>query len=355
MNFKKRILVAPLNWGLGHATRCIPIIKALISEQFEPIIASDGASLILLKKEFPSLICIELPSYNITYSKQGFLLQWHLFKALPKVLKAIREEHKQLQIIIKTHKIEGIISDNRFGIYTSNKNIPSVYITHQITVLSGIATWFTSKIHQYFIKKHHECWVPDFEKTPNLSGKLGHLKRHQLHLKYIGALSRFSKINVEIIYDLLVLLSGPEPQRSLLEEKILLELMAYKGKVILIKGLVEPAQTKEQQKNITIYNYMTSNELEKAIQNSNIIISRSGYTSVMDLVKLEKRVLFIPTPGQKEQQYLAKHLSNLKIAPYCNQKDFKLEHLKKLDDYTGLNSFEKDPDFRSLFGLFKGK
>ncbi len=174
-------------------------------------------------------------------------------------------------------------------------------------------------------------------------------------MKYIGALSRFSKINVEIIYDLLVLLSGPEPQRSLLEEKILLELMAYKGKVILIKGLVEPAQTKEQQKNITIYNYMTSNELEKAIQNSNIIISRSGYTSVMDLVKLEKKVLFIPTPGQKEQQYLAKHLSNLKIAPYCNQKDFKLEHLKKLDNYTGLNSFEKDPDFRSLFGLFKGK
>lgn len=355
MNFKKRILVAPLNWGLGHAARCIPIIEALMAEQFKPIIACDGASLNLLKKEFPFLIFIELPSYNITYSKHGFLLQWHLFKTIPQLIKTIKEENKQIQIIIKTYHIDGIISDNRFGVYSKNKRVPSVYITHQLTVLSGITSWLTSKVHQQIIKKHQECWIPDFQNTPNLSGKLGHLKAHSFNLKYVGPLSRFTKSESHITHDIMVLLSGPEPQRSLLEEKMLLELKTFQGKVLMVKGLVEPFQIKEQNHNITIYNFMTSNELEEHIHNSKIIISRSGYTTIMDLAKLEKKVFFIPTPGQREQQYLAKRLSNLRIVPYCQQSDFDLDKLKNLENYTDFSSFNNEPDFKTLFSLFKSE
>ena len=354
MNFKKRILVAPLNWGLGHATRCIPIIKALMVEQFEPVIASDGASLNLLKKEFPGLTYIELPSYNITYSKHGFLLQWQLFKSIPRLLKVIREEHKQTQNIIQTHQIEGLISDNRFGVYSIK--VPSVYITHQLHVFSGFFTsWLSSKVHQQIIKKHKECWIPDFENNPNLSGKLGHIKACKLNLKYIGTLSRFTKTKSKATYDIMVLLSGPEPQRSLLEEKMFSELKTFQGKAILVKGLVEPVQTKEHNNNITICNFMTSDELEETIQNSTVIISRSGYTSIMDLAKLEKKAFFIPTPGQREQHYLARRFSKLRIAPYCQQSEFKIDQLKKFDNYTGFSSFKNETDFKTLFSLFKSE
>ncbi|MEO8934565.1 MAG: glycosyltransferase, partial [Xanthomarina sp.] len=152
----KQILVAPLNWGLGHATRCIPIINALIENNFIPIIASDGMALEILKKEFPDLKFISLPAYNISYSKNKYALKLKLLLQVPKLLHAIREENKLVRELIKTHQIDGIISDNRFGVY--NKTVPSVFITHQLRVLSGSTTWFSSKLHEKFIKNFNECW-----------------------------------------------------------------------------------------------------------------------------------------------------------------------------------------------------
>jgi uncharacterized protein (TIGR00661 family) len=354
MNFKKRILVTPLNWGLGHATRCIPIINALLDHEFEPIIASDGNALKLLQKEFPSLICLELPSYHIQYSKHGFLLKWELLKSVLKLLKAISEEKKQVQHIIKTYDIKGIISDNRFGVYDATGQIPSVYITHQLRVFSGFTTWITTQLHQHIIKKHNACWVPDFENTPNLSGQLGHPKTHNISPKYIGALSRFSYKNTKSIYDILVILSGPEPQRSLLEAKLLLELQDYQGSVVFVQGVIESVQKITKQNHITLYNFMQGSELEKTIQQSDIIISRSGYTSIMDLATLRKKAFFIPTPGQNEQLYLAKRLDKLGIAPYCTQVDFNITQLNKLERYsefTNMN-FGQATDFKTLFSLF---
>ena len=156
---KKRILIAPLNWGLGHATRCIPIINALVNFNFEPIIASDGAALELLKKEFPELKFIELPSYNIEYSKKGSFIKLKLLKNTPKILKAIKVEHKIVQDVILKNKIDGIISDNRFGVYS--KKIPSIYITHQLHVLSGNTTWLSTKLHQKFINNYIESILPN--------------------------------------------------------------------------------------------------------------------------------------------------------------------------------------------------
>ena len=311
----KRILIAPLNWGLGHATRCMPIIDALIIHGFKPIIASDGIALWLLKKEYPKLEFIELPSYNIKYSKKGNFLKLKLLKDAPKILKAIKAEHKIIQDLVINNKIDGIISDNRLGIYS--KMIPSVYITHQLNVLSGNTTWLSTKTHQKGIKKFDECWIPDHEGDNNLSGELGHSKKPLETTKYIGTISRFSKTNLPKKYDLMVLLSGPVPQRTLLEGKLLLELKDYNGKVIFIKGIVESKQQITTQNNFTIYNYMTSLELEKAINESNIIVSRSGYTTIMDLAKLEKKVFFIPTPGQFEQEYLARYLEKKKCCSLC--------------------------------------
>jgi uncharacterized protein (TIGR00661 family) len=356
MNDKKRILVAPLNWGLGHATRCIPIINALIEEHFEPIIASDGAALDLLKQEFPKLIHLELPSYHISYSKYGILLKWQLFKNLPKLITAVNKEKNSVQNIIKEYDIKGIISDNRFGVYCSKKVIPSAYITHQLRVYSGITTWFSTKIHHMVIRKYHECWIPDFETNINLSGKLGHIKSHHLNLKYIGVLSRFSSTKTaSSMYDITIVLSGPEPQRSILERNLLSTFKNYKGHIILIRGMIENAQTITKNKTITIYNFMTSAELETTIKSSDVIISRSGYTSIMDLAILEKKTFFIPTPGQNEQLYLAKRLEKLKIAPFCNQADFSLDSLEQITNYSGFIGFKKATNFETLFNLFKGE
>ncbi|NOY48294.1 MAG: UDP-N-acetylglucosamine--N-acetylmuramyl-(pentapeptide) pyrophosphoryl-undecaprenol N-acetylglucosamine transferase [Chlorobi bacterium] len=348
---KKRILIAPLNWGLGHATRCIPIINALIAYNFEVIIASDGDALKLLKKEFPNLITLELPFYDIEYSKKELYFKLKFLKSLPRLFKIIKLEQKFIKNIIEDYKIDGIISDNRFGVYS--QKIPSVYITHQLHVLSGSTTWLTSRIHQRIIKKFNECWIPDTENKDNLSGKLGHLKQLSIPVKYLGILSRFNTINTEKIYDVLVLLSGPEPQRTILEELLLKQIKNFKGTVLFVKGTVEEVQTKTKNGHITLVNFMQSDELETAINQSDLIISRSGYTTILDLAKLGKKAFFIPTPGQSEQEYLAKRLSNKGIVPYSKQNDFTIKKLDVLKNYTGFNATENTIDFNVLFRLFK--
>jgi len=335
---------------LGHATRCIPIINALITHNYEPIIASDGAALEFLKKEFQQLKTFELPSYNVSYPKKAKNFKLKLIKDAPYLIKTIQKEKKVIEALVETEKIDGIISDNRFGV--RHNDIPSVFITHQLRVLSGSTTWLSSKLHQKIISKFDECWVPDHIGTTNLSGDLGHTDTFKSCVKYLGPLTRFKKLNINTKYDLLVLLSGPEPQRTYLEEKLLEELNHYNGKVLLIKGIISTKQIKETKKNIVIYNFMTSKALEVAINESNVILSRSGYTTIMDLEKLEKKAFFIPTPGQFEQEYLAKKLTKEGIAPSCNQEDFKIKMLSDTKNYSGFKSKEYKANYNKLFRLF---
>ncbi|PKA82655.1 uncharacterized protein (TIGR00661 family) [Ulvibacter sp. MAR_2010_11] len=350
---KKTILVAPLHWGLGHATRCIPIINALLQHNFSVIIASDGAALLLLQKEFPQLTSVELPSYNITYSKKGSRFKWAIFLKLPHIRKTMASEKKIIAQLVSEGKIDGSISDNRFGV--RNKKIPSVFITHQLNVLSGNTTLFSSKIHQRSIKKFDECWVPDCEHSPNLSGKLGHLKNPDFPIKYLGPLSRMKVKNIPKVYDILALLSGPEPQRTLLEEKLITELKGKQCKVLLVKGMVEKEQQSQQIENITVVNFMETAQLEEAINTSDLVISRSGYTTVMDLAAMEKKAFFIPTPGQYEQKYLAKRLKSLGLVPSCKQENFSFNKLKKVPLYKGLKNLNERVDFETLFRLFERK
>ena len=328
---KNRILVAPLNWGLGHATRCIPIINALMAWGFEPVLASDSYALLLLQKEFPKLTTIELPSYNVTYAKKGQRFKLKLLKDSTKFIKTVKAEKKAAEDIIENYAISGIISDNRLGVYS--KKVPSVYITHQLNVLSGSTTWLSTKMHQKFIQNFDVCWIPDTDGNINLSGKLGRTNTLKTQKKYIGPLSRFEKKDLKIVNAIVVVLSGPEPQRTLLEEKLLLELKHYSKKIVFIKGIVEKEQMIKTNKNMTIYNFMTSDLLEKTLNESALVIARSGYTTIMDLAKLNKKAFFIPTPGQFEQEYLAETTNRLmKLVPSCNQERFLV--LTKLRDLT---------------------
>ncbi len=349
--FQKRILVAPLNWGLGHATRCIPIINQLIRFDYIPIIASDGNALKLLKKEFPQLDTIELPSYNIEYAKKGKYLKFKLLKNSPKMLKAITKEKSLIKSLVKSNKIHGIISDNRFGVY--HKNIPSVFITHQLKVMSGKTTWLTTKAHERIISKFDECWIPDNYGKHNLSGELSHSESLKIPLRYLGPISRFKKEKRDLKFDVMVLLSGPEPQRTLLEQKLFEEVKNYTGNVLFIRGVVEEKQENYNEGNALIYNFMTSSQLQDALNESRIVLCRSGYTTIMDLAKVGKKAFFIPTPGQFEQEYLAKRLTKLNLVPSCNQDYFTINKLEMVDNYDGLNDFEVEVNYKKLFSLFE--
>ncbi|MEM6721764.1 MAG: glycosyltransferase [Bacteroidota bacterium] len=353
MKNSKTVLVAPLNWGLGHATRCIPIIRGLLAENFTPVIGSDGVALQLLQKEFPELETITLPDYQIEYAKKGKNFKFKMLKDSPKMLKAISEEKKIIKKLVKERDFCGIISDNRLGVYS--KKVPSVFITHQLNVLSGNTTWFSSKIHQIIIKKFDECWVPDVDGKPNLSGKLGHLKKNKLPLKYIGPLSRLQPQELPITYDLMVILSGPEPQRTMLEEKLFEEVKHFDGKVLFVRGKVEAKQEHFQFLNCEVYNYMQSDELEQAFNESAFVLSRSGYTTVMDLAKLNKKAFFIPTPGQFEQEYLAKRLQKHQLVPTASQEDFSIEQLARVEEFKGLRQFNHKENYKELFQLFQGE
>lgn len=348
---KKKILVAPLNWGIGHATRCIPIINWLLDCNFTPIIASDGEALLLLEKEFPNLQSITLPAFNIKYQKKGKNLDLKLLTQVPHILRTLKAEKQSIKHIVDYYKIDGIISDCRFGIFS--KKVPSVIITHQLNVLSGFATFFSSALNQLQLKKFNAIWVPDFKNEPNLSGRLGHLyNKSKLNIKYLEPLSRLTRTETKTKYDLMVLLSGPEPQRTLLENKLVKELQYYKGSVLFVKGKIETTQTTTTTGNFTICNFMTSQALETAINSSKIIIARSGYTTVMDLAKLGKLAFFIPTPGQFEQVYLAKRFSDLKMAPFCNQQEFSIQRLEAIEKFSGLDTTLTTPDLKALFSLF---
>jgi predicted glycosyltransferase len=231
--------------------------------------------------------------------------------------------------------------------------VPSVFITHQLNVMTGSTTWITSKLHQHIIKKYVECWVPDFEGIPNLTGKLGHIKNADFNIKYIGPLSRLHKKDIPKQFDLMIILSGPEPQRGLLEEKLKKEVLHFGGNIIFIKGVIEKDQKKEQIGNVVYYNFMNSRQLEQTFNESEIVLCRSGYTTIMDLAKLEKKAFFIPTPGQYEQEYLAEKFKKEGLVPYAKQNDFSMKNIFEIEDYKGLPLFDSPFDWKELFRVFE--
>lgn len=345
---QKKVIVAPLNWGLGHASRCVPIINALISNNYTPIIASDGNSLLFLQQEFPKLESLQLPSYQISYAKN---LKLQLVLQFPKIWKTYKKENSIIKTYIKKNKdVVGIISDNRFGVF--NNTVPSVYITHQVNVFSGFTTFLTSFIHQKIIKKFDECWIPDTQNS-EFSGKLS-ITNKNIRLKYIGVLSRFKKQEVNKEINILVILSGPEPNRTLLEKKMISTFKNDERSIVFVLGKVEKYQKKWKEKNCIFYNYVLSEQLEKIINSCKIVVCRSGYSSIMDLAVLQKKVFFIPTKYQSEQEYLATYLEEKKIAPFSNIESFLREKLEKLKNYKGLEANETQID-TSLFGLFECK
>lgn len=330
---RKKILICPLNWGLGHATRCVPIIRELSGLGHDIILAADKAPLSFLQKEFPELRHIKLPGFEPSYSK-GNSQVFKLLTSIPKALRHFRAEHQAIEEIVKEHNIDIIISDNRFGCWSEKAHC--VYITHQLNIqVPRLFRWTSSivnSLHHSYIKRYNELWVPDVEEKPSLAGDLSHSKKSRLGIttKYIGFLSRFSSEakTCEKDIDYLVILSGPEPQRTILEDIIINQSADLKGKVVILRAKPDTTSLPyDIPDNVTLFNHAEDDFFVELVEKSKNIICRGGYSSLMDLVYLNRNAFLVPTPGQTEQEYLAKHLSQLKSFNQCSQKDFHLDKI----------------------------
>ena len=336
---KRTILVAPLDWGLGHATRCIPIIRACIADGHRVIMASSGRSLQLLVKEFPELTAIEIPSYNIYYQKKGsFILK--MLAQLGKVFSGIRTEHRLTKAIVKQHGVDLIIADNRYGIW--HEDIYSVIITHQMMVKVPsfrIAEPFVYAWLQMQHRKFDAVWIPDTKGDNNISGDLSHKYRLPRNATFVGILTRFRKPEIAITptNDVLAIVSGPEPQRSIFEALIIEQAKKIPLQFIIVQGISENNTDLKIANNIRVISHLPGEALFQLTLASSIIISRGGYSTLMDLALLNKQCIFVPTPGQTEQEYLVDALHKKNMAYGIAQDKFYLA--TALESIKTMNGF----------------
>jgi len=343
----QKLLVAPLDWGLGHATRCIPIIKALLNQNCKIWLAGEGAQEVLLRKEFPELPFLPLEGYRVGYSASR--MTGKILLQVPKIINAIKTENRWLKEKVKELGFNAVISDNRYGL--CHENIPCIFITHQLYIKTGLgkwSEWLLQNQNYKLINCFSECWVPDEEGENNLAGELSHPgKMPAVPVKYIGPLSRFVRMDsygekrgiIETKNHLLILLSGPEPQRTIFEKKIFGDLKNVENSVTVVRGLPQEKETPVVNERVTVFNHLASYELQKEIEKAEWVIGRCGYSTVMDLAALQKKSILVPTPGQAEQEYLAKHLMKNKIAFCVSQKEFSLEEtLKQANQFMYLST-----------------
>lgn len=334
MNSKqsKILLYCPLDWGLGHASRGIFLIRKFLDRGFQVILAADGESLALLQGEFPQLPWIRFASFRIRYTKRIPLLVKLLFY-LPVMLYGIVKEHGELKKILRNYAIDVVVSDNRYGLW--NRHVATIFITHQISIrLPAWLSWLQYPLYRlnlYQVRKFNLVWIPDEPGEKSLSGELSQKYPLPGNALFTGICSRFlyeeSGPPDQPVprYDLLVILSGPEPQRTMLEEIIRDQLKTGDLKTLIVRGLPSNTDKFSPSGNLTLASHLPSNTLRTLIKTSKRIIARSGYTTIMDLIALGKTALLIPTPGQPEQQYLAFRMEEKKYFHRLEQRNFDLQ------------------------------
>ncbi len=335
-----KILVAPLDWGLGHASRCVPIIEFLLQQNIEVIIGGGGESLLYLRNRFPQLTFVVLPTAKIEYGQKG-MISLKFLSSMMRFARNIRQEHKTLEEIVNAHGINYVFSDNRLGLYSATAK--TFYMTHQLNFDNGflnpISAFFMKRLHRYYINRYDCCCVPDVKGEFSLSGILS---QSEIPVKHLVPLSRFANKEFQIIdddFDLLIL-SGVEPQRTIFEN-IMLEKYRQNAsrKLIIVRGRAANDESLLLPENISYENNPTDNLLASLILSARVIFCRSGYSTLCDLAALKRRAVLVPTPKQPEQEYLAQYFNVKYKFPICKQevlRDFVLDNeivLRKVWNY----------------------
>lgn len=331
---KKHILYAVLNWGLGHASRSVPVIEYYLKQGHSVTLASDGRALAFLKLAFPKLAYVELPAYNIQYPHANILL--NIVRYSGSILYGIAAENRLIRKIVHENNIQAIISDNRYGAYTPQTS--NYFLTHMLhPVPKGLMKPVASTMIRQFVRPFDEIWIPDSSDLqlagPFVTGFSG------TKMRFIGSLSRFDKLDIPMENYIAVMLSGPEPQRTVLEKQLLLQAKAMPNQsFVFILGKSESTAVREET-NCKIYHFLDGEALNAVLTGAKLIVCRSGYSTIMDLKAIGKKAWLIPTPGQYEQEYLAQHLHTSGIFFTSSQADINIARdLAKALNYSGFQS-----------------
>ena len=316
MTKKYNILICPLGWGLGHAGRMIPLAETLQRAGHNIIVGTGMENIAFFRRELTGLTFIKFPGFIPQYSAV-FPQYVAVIFSLPSLLFHIIAEHFRLKKLIRSHKIDIVISDNRFGLW--NRNVRTVYVTHQLLIPfpAGMRSmeWIGVVLHRFFIKRYNYCFVPDLPGNLNLAGRLSHQTKVPDNVRYIGLLSRFNNIGSgeskqgRISPDFVVVLSGPEPQRSIFRKKVISIFKDTESFIVILEGRPSGTHRPEEPSNIVSYDHLPRNEMAELLRISRNIIARAGYSFIMELISLNRSALLVPTPGQTEQEYLAAYLS----------------------------------------------
>jgi predicted glycosyltransferase len=300
-----RILVAPLDWGLGHAARCVPVIQALLGRGAVPVLAADGGPLALLRAEFPQLEHTVLPGLEIRYGR-GASQAWSMARQFPAMLRSIRQEEALVARLVPQLRLDAVISDQRFGVRSAS--VPSVLMTHQVFPFTPVAQRLLRAVNRRHIAHFDRCWIMDEQQAPGLAGELSHGSALPANARYIGALSRFAALDDHAPHTprtVVAVVSGPEPQRTMFEEALLKQLTTLPGRHLLVRG-APGSNAARQLGPVEVVDHLNANHLRNALLGAELVVSRSGYTTLMDLAVLGRSGLIVPTPGQPEQEHLAR-------------------------------------------------
>ncbi|MFZ0391883.1 MAG: glycosyltransferase family protein [Calditrichia bacterium] len=307
------ILFAILDMGLGHATRSLPVIRRLQKDNHRLFLASSGRALQFLKQEMPDAAFLKLPSYGFQYLSRGVSLL-HLGSQVPHFLRAVRAEQRLVEKWIGEYNIRRVISDHRYGCFS--REVPAYFISHQLRFaaprhfypLEFTGAWFNDQFHRRF----SAVLVPDlpFQGGGFICGRLARPFKVGKKYCYCGPLSSINpEEGAKQEIDLFISISGPEPQRTVLEEIIRQQLPALKGNIVMALGKPESVEVKRFSECITIYDHPARRQMQQLLNRSRMVVCRSGFSTLMELAVLGKPALLIPTPGQTEQLYLSRRLA----------------------------------------------
>ena len=366
-----KVLVAPLDWGLGHATRCVPVVREFLRAGAEVELAVVKANANFFREVFPELRQRLAPSYNIVYPKHGYNMALWLLKNSMHLNSVMRYEHHFAEEMVERHGYDVLFSDNRFAFYS--KNALSIYMTHQRRIAFPRAFAAFERIgvmwHANIMRKFDEVWVPDLEIYPGYAGSLSHsgATPGDKPMRYVGTLSRFSdwdagenagnalgnalgkaptpvdlerdvdlmsvsefmahSANVEwnavprvralgkqasgmrAAYKVVAVVSGVEPARTQFEQQLREALQQISGQHMMILGKPSVEQKTWTEGNIEFHTHLATNDFAEAVKRADFVVSRGGYSTVMDMAELGAKCIFVPTPGQFEQIVLARDLS----------------------------------------------
>ena len=327
-----------MGWGLGHATRCIPLIQSLQKDN-QVILASNGISSKLLRQEFPKLTCIDYPDYAVKYPRYKILLLPLIAIQLPAIIMKLIQEYQLTQRVVEKENIDIIVSDSRYGIY--QKEVPTFFIVHQLRfqfsaifrVIELLGEWF----NLFMFRKYKKIIIPDVKIFPNLTGDLSHSGKisHHPKLHYLGVFCNVIKLDVEEDLDYFFSVSGPEIQRTQFEEIILNQISHIPGKKVIVLGKPDDKRTYDNIENTEIYSYVNREKQNELLNRAKFVVCRSGYTTAMELIALKKPALMIPTPGQTEQEYLARHYKSTGIFHIAKQEGLVLStELNKIQNFA---------------------